>query len=74
MSAARSRPGPGPRAGCRRFSALLAGAALAGAGSWFGKQFAEVDRFIGPLALLAIGSLVVLYIYRVATWKPKTRD
>ncbi|MBA3941245.1 MAG: DedA family protein, partial [Sphingopyxis sp.] len=49
-------------------------AALAGAGSWFGKQFAEVDRFIGPLALLAIGSLVVLYIYRVATWKPKTRD
>ena len=48
-------------------------AALAGAGSWFGKQFAEVDRFIGPLALLAIGSLVLLYIYRVVTWKPKAR-
>ncbi|HEV2598594.1 DedA family protein [Sphingopyxis sp.] len=48
-------------------------AALAGAGSWFGKQFAEVDRFIGPLALLAIGSLVLLYVYRVVTWKPKTR-
>lgn len=48
-------------------------AALAGAGSWFGKQFAEVDRFIGPLALLAIGSLVLLYVYRVVTWKPKAR-
>ncbi len=48
-------------------------AALAGAGSWFGKQFAEVDRFIGPLALLAIGSLIALYIYRVVTWKPKAR-
>ncbi|MEQ8309891.1 MAG: DedA family protein [Sphingopyxis sp.] len=49
-------------------------AALAGAGSWFGKQFAEVDRFIGPLALLAIGSLIALYIYRVVTWKPKPRS
>ena len=48
-------------------------AALAGAGSWFGKQFAEVDRFIGPLALVAIGSLIALYVYRVVTWKPKPR-
>jgi membrane protein DedA with SNARE-associated domain len=48
--------------------------ALAGAGSWFGKQFAEVDRFIGPLALVAIGSLVLIYVYRVVTWKPKARD
>ena len=48
--------------------------ALAGAGSWFGKQFAEVDRFIGPLAVVAIGSLVLIYIYRVVTWKPKARD
>jgi membrane protein DedA with SNARE-associated domain len=48
--------------------------ALAGAGSWFGKQFAEVDRFIGPLAVVAIGTLVLVYIYRVVTWKPKARD
>ncbi len=48
-------------------------AALAGAGSWFGKQFAEVDRFIGPLALVAIGSIILLYIYRVVTWKPKAK-
>src|SRR3546814_16711143 len=44
-------------------------AALAGAGNWFGKQFANLDAFVGPLALVAIGSLVALYIYRVITWK-----
>jgi membrane protein DedA with SNARE-associated domain len=48
--------------------------ALAGAGSWFGKQFAEVDRFIGPVAVVAIGALVLIYVYRVVTWKPKARD
>src|SRR3546814_106834 len=48
-------------------------AALAGAGNWFGKQFANLDAFVGPLALVAIGSLVALYIYRVITWKPKTK-
>ncbi|ABF51983.1 DedA family protein [Sphingopyxis alaskensis] len=49
-------------------------AALAGAGSWFGRQFAEVERFIGPVALVAIGSIILLYIYRVVTWKPKVRE
>ena len=29
------------------------------------------DRFIGPLAVVAIGSIVLLYVYRVVTWKPK---
>ena len=48
-------------------------AALAGAGSWFGKRFADLDHFIGPLALIAIGSIVLLYVYRVVTWKPKAR-
>ena len=48
-------------------------AALAGAGSWFGKQFHEVERFIGPVALIAIGSIILLYVYRVVTWKPKER-
>lgn len=47
--------------------------ALAGAGSWFGKQFAQIDHFIGPLALIAIGGLVAVYVYRVATWKPQLR-
>ncbi|MCW5645720.1 MAG: DedA family protein [Sphingopyxis sp.] len=44
--------------------------ALAGAGNWFGRQFANLDAFVGPVALVAIGSLVLLYLYRVVTWKP----
>lgn len=47
-------------------------AALAGAGNWFGQQFAEVERLIGPLALVAIGSLIAVYLWRVLTWKPRT--
>lgn len=46
-------------------------AALAGAGSWFGKQFSEVERYIGPAALVAIAAIILLYVYRVVTWKPK---
>jgi membrane protein DedA with SNARE-associated domain len=45
--------------------------ALAGAGNWFGQQFAQAERFIGPVAIASIGLLVAIYIYRVATWKAK---
>ena len=45
--------------------------ALAGAGSWFGRRFSQIDHFIGPLALGAVAVIVVLYIYRVVTWKPR---
>lgn len=45
--------------------------ALAGAGNWFGKQFADAERFIGPAAIFAIFAMVALYAYRVITWKPR---
>jgi membrane protein DedA with SNARE-associated domain len=45
--------------------------ALAGAGHWLGQQFAQAERFIGPIALISIGLLVALYIYRVITWKSR---
>ena len=45
--------------------------ALAGAGNWFGKQFAQAEKFIGPVALVSIGLLVAVYLYRVITWKPR---
>jgi membrane protein DedA with SNARE-associated domain len=48
-------------------------AALAGAGTWFG-QFANLDAFIGPVALAAIGSLVLVYVWRVIRWKPKAKE
>src|SRR3546814_17332121 len=47
--------------------------ALAGAGSWFGRRFADLDQFVGPIALIAIGSLVLIYLCRVVTWKAKSR-
>lgn len=45
--------------------------ALAGAGHWLGQQFTQAERFIGPIALVSIGLLVAIYIYRVITWKPR---
>lgn len=46
-------------------------AALAGAG-WFAGQFSVVEEIIGVVALVAIAAIVLLYVYRVITWKPKT--
>ena len=46
--------------------------ALAGAGSWFGDRFANLDAFVGPVALVAIGSLVLIYLWRVVTWRPRS--
>lgn len=45
--------------------------ALTGAGHWFGKQFSQAEKFIGPVALVSIGLLIAIYLYRVITWKPK---
>ncbi|WP_374405679.1 DedA family protein [Pelagerythrobacter sp.] len=45
-------------------------AALAGAGSWFGRRFAQFEHLIGPLALVVAALVVALYLYRVITWKP----
>ncbi|GAA0737710.1 DedA family protein [Sphingomonas japonica] len=47
---------------------------LALAGLWLGNRFEELDRYFGPLALVAMGSIVILYVYRVFTWKPGTRE
>jgi len=46
-------------------------AALAGAGQWFGKRFAAIEQLVGPLALIAIGTLILFYLWRVVTWKPQ---
>jgi membrane protein DedA with SNARE-associated domain len=48
-------------------------AALAGAGHRFGNRFANHDTNVGPVALIAIGSLLLIYIWRIITWKPKPR-
>lgn len=45
--------------------------ALAGAGNWFATRFSEAEKYIGPVAIGSIGILILIYIYRVITWKPK---
>jgi membrane protein DedA with SNARE-associated domain len=47
-------------------------AMLTYAGIWLGKNFEDLSGYFGPLAIAAMASVVVLYVYRVFTWRPKT--
>jgi membrane protein DedA with SNARE-associated domain len=47
-------------------------AALAGAGYFLGTQFAALETWLGPLSNAVIGLIVVTYLWRVLTWKPKS--
>ena len=44
---------------------------LTGAGYWLGHNFREAENWTGPAAAAIIGLIVIWYIWRVATWKPK---
>lgn len=46
---------------------------LAGAGLYLGSRFAELDRYVGPLAVGIMVLIVIGYIWRIATWKPRER-
>lgn len=46
--------------------------ALAGAGYFLGSQFADVEKWLGPLSTAVIAAIVLTYLWRVATWKPKS--
>lgn len=46
-------------------------AVLIGAGYILKQEFSEFERFYGPIAIVMIVAIVGLYVYRVATWKPK---
>lgn len=45
--------------------------ALAGAGYFLGSQFGDVEKWLGPLSTAVIAAIVLTYLRRVATWKPK---
>jgi membrane protein DedA with SNARE-associated domain len=47
--------------------------ALAGAGNWFARQFTNLDRIVGPIALAAIAILILVYVWRIFTWKPQPK-
>lgn len=44
---------------------------LAGAGLYLGSRFQQLEKFIGPLAIATTVLIVLAYLYRVATWKPR---
>lgn len=46
-------------------------AALAGAGYFLGSQFADVEKWLGPLSTLVIVAIIGTYIWRLLSWKPK---
>jgi membrane protein DedA with SNARE-associated domain len=46
-------------------------AALAGIGYFLGSQIGNVEKWLGPLSTAVIAAIVLTYLWRVATWKPK---
>ncbi|WP_287977123.1 DedA family protein [Sphingomonas sp.] len=46
---------------------------LAGAGYYLGANFAAIDRYVGPAAIVLTAAMVGAYLWRVATWKPRGR-
>jgi len=50
---------------------LIWNSVLAGAGLLLGSRFEELSRFVGPVVIATIALVVVAYLWRVATWKPR---
>jgi len=36
-----------------------------------GRNFSQIDKYIGPAATLCVVGAVILYLWRLATWRPK---
>jgi membrane protein DedA with SNARE-associated domain len=45
---------------------------LAYAGYYLGANFRELDAFIGPAAVALTVAIVVGYVWRLLTWKPRS--
>ncbi len=46
---------------------------LAGAGLYLGSNFEQLDQYVGPIAIGLSVVIVVGYVYRVLTWKPRAQ-
>lgn len=46
---------------------------LGGAGYILGSRFSELERYIGPIAVATVIGMILFYLYRVITWKPRGR-
>ncbi len=45
---------------------------LAGAGLYLGTNFQQLEKFVGPFAIATTALMIAYYLYRVATWKPRS--
>ncbi|RVT93008.1 DedA family protein [Sphingomonas crocodyli] len=46
--------------------------ALAIAGWWLGQNFSSVERWLGPVSTTIMAAILLIYIYRVITFRAKT--
>lgn len=46
---------------------------LVGVGYWLGASFDKIDNWIAPAVGSTLVAAVLLYVWRVATWKPRTK-
>jgi membrane protein DedA with SNARE-associated domain len=46
--------------------------ALAMAGWWLGRNFSSVERWLGPVSTTIMAAILLIYIYRVITFRAKT--
>jgi membrane protein DedA with SNARE-associated domain len=51
--------------------AAIWNAILTGAGYYLGRNFDDLEKYTGPVATATIVIVVVAYVWRVATWKPR---
>ena len=44
---------------------------LIGAGYYLGNNFSQLDAYTGPITIGTVAIIIIGYIWRVATWKPR---
>ena len=42
-------------------------------GLWLGSNFQQLDHYVGPIAIAMSVAIVIGYVYRVITWKPRAQ-
>jgi membrane protein DedA with SNARE-associated domain len=54
--------------------ALIWNIILAGCGYYLGYRFEKIDDWLGPLTNVAVGFMVVAYVWRLVTWKSEKAE
>jgi membrane protein DedA with SNARE-associated domain len=53
--------------------AAIWNAILSGAGYYLGRNFGEIEKYTGPIATATLVIVLIGYVWRVLTWKPRER-